>query len=388
MSIPEENVIENPCLQRVALRVQDVGSDEYSHREKNPNKTKSANSFHPPLTDTYDNDSDLELDINPFKIKREEDGSEQKAEDSNSNHLSSSNGKFMTYEKGIHNSFSNDTDDPDNENEQERELSSNKQTNSVQGSKNDINVTNIQRDLEERVKILERREASLLKIVTDTNHTQSTQYPEPKNWPPFPKWTHLTPCFYQNISDDIPKLYQDIVTKTYYVWIVYTILLTCNMLLGMIYLFVRLNNKDEANDGKAFGFAILYFFLFIPTSYTSWFRVIYRACKTNSTVWFMTFFLISFFQCILGLFFTLGMDNAGFYGLINGTKQFTCDACTGKNFFVGSCMIALGIAFACCTAFQCYVTVKINRLYTKKETTSKSDIKSKHKSSSKVKDKQ
>ena len=82
------------------------------------------------------------------------------------------------------------------------------------------------------------------------------------------------------------------------------------------------------------------------------------------------------------------MDNAGFYGLINGIKQFTCDACTGKNFFVGSCMIALGIAFACCTAFQCYVTVKINRLYTKKEMTSKSDIESKHKSSSKVKDKQ
>ena len=136
--MPEENVIENPCVHRIALGVQDEGSDEYGHRENILNETTSANSFHPPLTDTYDNDSDLELDINPFKIKREEDGSKRKSEDSNSNHLSSSNGKFMTYEKGIHNSFSNDTDDPDNENEQERELSSNKQTNSVQDSKKDI----------------------------------------------------------------------------------------------------------------------------------------------------------------------------------------------------------------------------------------------------------
>ena len=172
MSIPEENAIENPCSQRIAIRVQDVESDEYSHRENNLNETNSENSLRPPSTDTCDNDSDLELDINPFKIKRDEDGSEQKPEpeDSNGNHLWSSNGKFMTYEKSIPNSFSNDTDDPDNENEQERELSSNKQTNSLQGSKNDINVTNIQRDLEERVKILERREASLLKIATNTNH--------------------------------------------------------------------------------------------------------------------------------------------------------------------------------------------------------------------------
>ena len=50
MSIPEENVIENPCLQRIAIRAQDEGSDEYSHRENNPNETKSANSFSPPLT--------------------------------------------------------------------------------------------------------------------------------------------------------------------------------------------------------------------------------------------------------------------------------------------------------------------------------------------------
>ena len=240
----------------------------------------------------------------------------------------------------------------------------------------EIQLIKLQMDLEKRVQELEHREKTLLHKEKQLN--QSTQYPPMKNWPKFPKWIPFSPCFHQNISEDIPTIYQKVVKKTYYSWLFYITLLTCNVLVGLIDLFVGLGTDEEQNKGKEFGLAILYEFIFIPTSYVCWFRVLYKACKNDSSAWFMTFFFMSFCQILLNFICFVGINGSGFFGLINGILHFTCDTCVGKNYFVGTCMVLLGVAFACCGIFQCYSAIKINKLHTKTETkTSNEDKKSK-----------
>ena len=390
MFIPEDYTAIDSFSQFREIYLANEGKEKIEFLENDLNTTKSEDTFYSDVESVCNLENDSEVDHNPFAIKQNYEDIRQKAETfilqpsltTNkpfSNHqndslpYSSSQQSFKTQIDRSNNPFLNVKDDPDAEQKSVIIEGFERVPPVWQESEKELNFIKIQRDLERRIKELEEREASLPKITS--KFTQSTQYPEAKNWPPLPNWTHLTPCFYQSIPDDIPKLYQDVVKKTYYSWLLYVLLLTCNVFVGLTYLFVRLGNKNKTNDGKAMGLAILYCIIFIPTSYTCWFRVIYRACKNDSTLCFMTFFIASFFQCLSCIIFSFGIDSSGFFGLINGIAQFTCDVCTGKNFFVGTCMIALGIAFACCGGLQCYVTVKINKLYTKKE----QKVKEKHK---------
>ena len=343
-----------------------------------------------PFRSFDDEELSSEEDFNPFAIREKRaDNFEQKTNESNVQPSETikrlfSNNKSDILHHSSHDrdlaknvqSFSRLNDAPDAKNQSDITNRAGTMPSAIQHSNKESDFVKLQNDLEERIKILEQREVALLEATT--KRAQSTQYPEVNNWPPFPKWTHLTPCFYQNIVDDIPKAYRELVKKIYHIWLLHVLLLTCNVLVGLINLFVGLGNNEATNDGKEFGLAILYFFLFIPTSYTCWFRLVYKACKNDSSILFMSFFFTSFPQFIFSILFSLGIPNSGFFGLINGITQFTCEICTGKNFFVGICMIALGIAFACCGGFQCYVTIKINKLYTNKGPIGKKDTKSRN----------
>ena len=232
-------------------------------------------------------------------------------------------------------------------------------------SQTQIDFTTMQNNLEQRIKELEKREA--ITIEMGDKHAQGTQYPEVKNWPSFPAWTHLNSCFYQNISDDIPKAYQDIATRTYHSWLVYITLLILNMIVGFVCLMVKIGDEDQSMVGKSFGLSILYCLIFVPSSYLCWFRMAYNAFKFDSSARYMTFFFLSFFQCILCLTFALGYGYVGFFGIVNGINEFICSMCNGKDFFVGACMTILGVAFSLCGVFQIYATIKINNIYTRKD---------------------
>merc|ERR1712156_990393 len=58
------------------------------------------------------------------------------------------------------------------------------------------------------------------------------------NWPPLPKICPIQPCFYQDISVDIPVEFQQIVKYVYYLWIGHTALRLVNVLLGLMLIFV------------------------------------------------------------------------------------------------------------------------------------------------------
>ncbi|CAF3341433.1 unnamed protein product [Rotaria sp. Silwood1] len=120
-----------------------------------------------------------------------------------------------------------------------------------------------QTELEQREKRLAERERAL----TDPTKIQKRE----KNFPPLPKFCPCGPCFYQDISIEIPSEFQIWVRYLYYLWLLYSATLFLNMIAALSYFVV------DKNGATTFGLSLVYLFLFVPGSYICWFRPIYRA---------------------------------------------------------------------------------------------------------------
>ncbi|CAF1625295.1 unnamed protein product [Rotaria magnacalcarata] len=132
-----------------------------------------------------------------------------------------------------------------------------------------------QAELAEREKRLTERER------TSTDPTRLLK--REKNFPPLPKICPCGPCFYHDISIEIPSQFQIWVRYLYYLWLAYSITLFLNMIAALAYFSV---DKDGA---ATFGLSIVYLVLFVPASYVCWFRPIYRAFRNDRTIDFICF---------------------------------------------------------------------------------------------------
>ena len=65
------------------------------------------------------------------------------------------------------------------------------------------------------------------------------------------------------------------------------------------------------DDGSAFGVSLAYVIFFVPLSFLCWFRPAYKAFKADSSMWFMTFFLIFFAQFCFSVLMALGIRQMG-----------------------------------------------------------------------------
>ena len=74
------------------------------------------------------------------------------------------------------------------------------------------------------------------------------EQPKENNWPSCPRWSRIKPCFYHNITADIPPEYQTVVRVLYYLWVSYSILLSLNLLVGVMSLILDVgHSRIEAN---------------------------------------------------------------------------------------------------------------------------------------------
>lgn len=207
-----------------------------------------------------------------------------------------------------------------------------------------------QEELERRARDLERREEELKN--TPYNARQN-------NWPPLPTWCPwgLKPCFYQDISVDIPVEFQKIVRNLYYLWVAHAGLLTANLVVGLLYLFC---NKE---GGAMFGLALVYWVLYTPLSFICWFRPAYKAFRDDSSFNFMVFFFVFFFQFMISVIYALGIGGMGSSGFITGIYAVTGADSNGFTIFVGVLMLITGLGFAVCALGDFYLLVTIHKLY-------------------------
>merc|ERR1740123_169310 len=180
-----------------------------------------------------------------------------------------------------------------------------------------------QEELEKKAAELARREEEL---------KASPYNARANNWPPLPGFMPCQPCFYQDINVDIPVEFQETVKRLYYLWLLHTALYLANLFGATCYLFGGLD------DGSAFGLSLAYVIFFIPASFLCWFRPAYKAFKADSSMWFMTFFLIFFAQFCYSILMALRIKQMGACGLIVAISTFTggsrSGGPTGGDYFI------------------------------------------------------
>jgi hypothetical protein len=210
-------------------------------------------------------------------------------------------------------------------------------------------------DIDRRNNDLEKEYESLED--TDTNGIVNTSIDRRNNWPPFPKWTKIKPCFYHDIDVDIPSHYQRTVKNLYRLWVAYVLVMSLNLIDGLIALFIGFSD----DNGKAVGLALLYWAFCIPSSFLCWFRPAYKAFRNDGSIRFMIFFLVFFAQCGFTTFVALGIGELGAFGWVNGIVQ--CTIGEAKHIFLGICCILTGLCSTAVTIGSVFMVIKIHKLY-------------------------
>ncbi|XP_065672391.1 secretory carrier-associated membrane protein 2 isoform X5 [Hydra vulgaris] len=180
----------------------------------------------------------------------------------------------------------------------------------------------------QRQEELERKAAELEKKEQELKRIQSSAQKE-NNFPPLPKFFCVQPCFYHDISLEIPIESQKTCKILFYLWQLYSFTLFFNFITAIALL--ATGGKD---GGTTLGVSILYMVLFIPCSFLCWYRPIYKALKSDSSFNYMMFFFVFFFQIIYDVICALGIGLFGSCGWINGANEVSNNKAVAGMMFV------------------------------------------------------
>jgi hypothetical protein len=124
------------------------------------------------------------------------------------------------------------------------------------------------------------------------------------NWPPVPSVCPFGPCFYQDISVEIPVEFQRVVRLAYYLWIYFVAVLLANLIGGIA-------KWSVEGQTEYFSFSLITLILLTPGSFVCWFRPLYKAFRSDSSFNFMVFFFVFFCQLVLSVIWAIGIPGSG-----------------------------------------------------------------------------
>lgn len=214
---------------------------------------------------------------------------------------------------------------------------------------------NEQESFRKRQEELEKKAAELAKKEQELKNLQSTVRRE-NNFPPLPNKYCPKPCFYHDISIDIPIEYQKTCRMVFYLWQLYSFALLFNFITALALLAVKADN-----GATTFGISVLYFVVFIPCSFLFWYRPLYQAFKNDSSFNFMLFFFVFFFQIILTIIYALGIPSFGTCGWINGAQL--SDQKEAKKKAVAAMVFVSGAIFTILAIFMILLLKRVHSIY-------------------------
>ncbi|KAM3600002.1 uncharacterized protein V6R79_015623 [Siganus canaliculatus] len=200
-----------------------------------------------------------------------------------------------------------------------------------------------QEELERKAAELDRREREMQSL--------SASGGRKNNWPPLPENFPVGPCFYHDITVDIPVEFQKTVKIMYYLWMSHAGTLLANLVACMAWFCV---DKDRGVD---FGLSILWLLLFTPCSFVCWYRPLYGAFRSDSSFRFFVFFFVYICQFGIYVIQCIGITGWGASGWISALSGLN------KNVPVGIIMILVAALFTALAVMSLLMFKKIHALY-------------------------
>ncbi|KAG8010523.1 Secretory carrier-associated membrane protein 1, partial [Nibea albiflora] len=196
-----------------------------------------------------------------------------------------------------------------------------------------------QEELERKAAELDRREREMQSL--------SASGGRKNNWPPLPEKFPVGPCFYHDITVDIPVEFQKTVKIMYYLWMFHTGTLLANMVGCMAWFCV------DASRGVDFGLSILWLLLFTPCSFVCWYRPIYGAFRSDSSFRFFVFFFVYICQFGIYVIQCIGITADGSQALTG----------LNKSIPVGIIMILIAALFTALAVMSLIMFKKVHAMY-------------------------
>lgn len=233
-------------------------------------------------------------------------------------------------------------------------LPSGEQNNNNFKSDNSTSVTidtkQMQSELERRQQELEIKAAEL--AAREEALRQGGDFRRQHNWPPLPSFCPLKPCFFQDINVDIRPEFQRTVQLGYHLWIAFVFTQILNLLAAILLL---VYGVTDASSNVSFG--LMTFIFFVPLTYMSWFRPLYKAFKNDSSFNFMVFFFVFFMQTLIVSLWSLGLPTAGPCGLYVALKNMSISVILGLVLIL---VTASWMAYAAASALY---LLKVHSIY-------------------------
>lgn len=214
-----------------------------------------------------------------------------------------------------------------------------------------IDTREIERDLQRRQQELEAKAAELA-AREEALRRSGTDPRQEHNWPPLPSFCPIKPCFFQDINVDIKPEFQNIVQQGYHLWIGFVFVQLLNVFAAILLL-----AYDVQDAGSNLSFGLMVFIFFVPLTYASWFRPLYKAFKSDSSFNFMVFFFVFFMQSLIVSLWSLGLPTAGPCGLYVALKNM------GVGVFLAIVLFIVTAAWMAYAALSVYYIIKIHRIY-------------------------
>jgi len=203
-------------------------------------------------------------------------------------------------------------------------------------------------DLLRRERELDARERALL------GREKSLKNPREPNWPKWPK-----PLVYQNIEKEIDgPVEKRLVTHAFIGWHVLCVILLWNLVAMTGCLAV----KGAVGD---FILALVYFFIWLPIAFLNY-RLLYNGFRKLSGVKFFFYFFFHGFECLVYIFWGLGVHGSGMAGFLWMITLFDDHSTTGAKLVGIFCLIGTALWWLY-AAFNIYEWIRVRVIYKKRQ---------------------